>query len=67
MNKDFYTRLRFQDKHYEVRLIPHGPDGFDIEIGCKSRISGDEFQALKKYLDEEGYFEAAKEWCDVDT
>jgi len=65
MNKDYYTRLRFKDKHYEVRLIPHGV-GFDIEIGCKSRICGEEFQALKKYLDEEGYFEAAREWCGLD-
>lgn len=64
MNKDFYTRLRFKNKHYEVRLIPNG-DGFDIEIKCSSRISGDEFQSLKKYLSEEGYFEAAREWCEI--
>jgi hypothetical protein len=41
-------------------------EGFDIEIGCKSRICGDDFQALKRYLDEEGYFEAAREWCGLD-
>ena len=65
MNKDYYTRIRFKDKHYEVRLIPHG-DAFDIEIASKSRISGDEFQSLKKYLDDEGYVEAAREWCGLD-
>ncbi len=64
MNKDFYTRLRFKNKHYEIRLIPCG-EGFDIELKCTSRISGDEFQALRLYLEEEGYFEAAKEWCNV--
>lgn len=42
--------------------MPH-EDGFDIELATKQRISGDYFQALKKYLEEEGYFEAAKEWC----
>ena len=66
MNKDYYTRIRFKDKHYEVRLIPRG-EGFDIELASKSRISGDEYQVLKKYLDDEGYFEAAAEWCGLDV
>lgn len=62
MNKDYYTRLTFKDIACELRLIPNG-DGFDIELGSKKRISGDYFQALKKYLEEEGYFDAAREWC----
>lgn len=65
MNRDYYTRIRFKNKQYEIRLIPHG-EGFDIEIASKSRISGEEYQALKKYLDDEGYFEAATEWCGLD-
>ncbi len=64
MNKDYYTRIRFKDKHYEIRLMPRG-EGFDIELASKSRISGEEFQALKKYLDDEGYFDAAREWCNT--
>jgi hypothetical protein len=64
MNKDYYTRLTFKDIPCELRLIPNG-DGFNIELGTKKRISGDYFQALKKYLEEEGYFEAAREWCEV--
>lgn len=64
MNKDYYTRLTFKGISCELRLIPNG-DGFDIEITSKKRISGNYFQALRKYLDEEGYFEAAREWCDV--
>jgi hypothetical protein len=65
VSKDYYTRIRFKDKYYEICLIPRG-EGFDIEIACRSRISGDEFQALKKYLDDEGYFEAARERCGLD-
>lgn len=62
MNRDYYTRLTFKGIKCEIRLTPHG-EGFDIELGSKQKISGDYFQALKKYLDEEGYFEAATEWC----
>ena len=65
MNKDYYTRLTFKGTKCEIRLIPHGV-GFDIEIASKQKISGDYFQALKKYLEEEGYFEAAREWCGLD-
>lgn len=64
MNKDYYTRLTFRDVRCEIRLIPR-KDGFDIELSSKNRISGDYFQALKKYLEEEGYFEAAREWCNT--
>jgi hypothetical protein len=62
VNRDYYTRITFKGVRCELRLIPRD-DGFDIELASKNRISGDYFQALKKYLDEEGYFEAAKEWC----
>ena len=64
MNKDYYIRLTFKGIHCEIRLIPHG-DGFDIELASKQRISGDYYQALKMYLEEEGYFEAAQEWCGI--
>lgn len=66
MNKDYYTRLAFKGIQCEVRLIPNG-EGFDIELGSKKRISGDYFQALKQYLEEEGYFDAARKWCDLEA
>ena len=44
--------------------MPHG-EGFDIELACTQRITGEDFQALKMYLEEEGYFDAAREWCNV--
>lgn len=65
MNRDYYTRLTFKGIKCEIRLIPRG-EGFDIEIASKQRISGDDYQSLKKYLDEEGYFEAATKWCGLD-
>jgi hypothetical protein len=33
---------------------------YDMEIECPQRITGDEFQALKKYLKTEGHFEEAR-------
>lgn len=63
MNRDYYTRLTFKGIKCEIRLIPRN-EGFDIELAAKKRISGDYFQALKTYLEEEGYFEAAREWCE---
>ena len=65
MNKDYYTKLTFKGISCEIRLIPHG-EGFDIELASKQSISGDYFQALRKYLEEEGYFEAARGWCGLD-
>jgi hypothetical protein len=32
---------------------------YDMEIRTKHRISGDEFQKLKKYLENEGYIDSA--------
>lgn len=66
MNKDYYTKLTFKGIKCEIRLIPN-KDGFDIELGTKQRISGDYFQALKNYLEEEGYFETARNWCGLDV
>jgi len=58
----YYTKLKFNGKQMEVGIRPVGSDGYDIELRSKERISGDEFQALRKYLQEEGYFEAAKDF-----
>lgn len=62
MNKDYYTRLTFKGIKCEIRLIPRD-NGFDIELASKQRISGEYFQCLKEYLKEEGYFDAARDWC----
>jgi hypothetical protein len=64
MNKDYFTSLTFKNKKYKIRLIPHG-EGFDIELACTQKITGEDFQSLRKYLEEEGYFEQAREWCGI--
>lgn len=58
----YYTKLKFKGKQMEVGIRPVGSDGYDIELRSKERISGDEFQALRKYLEQEGYLEAAKDY-----
>ena len=35
---------------------------YDIELRTKEKISGDEFQKLKKYLENEGYIDEAIEY-----
>ena len=46
----------------EVGIKPLDTDGYDIELRSKERISGDEFQALRHYLEEEGYLDAARKY-----
>lgn len=58
----YNIKLKFKGKQMEVGIRPVGNDGYDIELCSKERISGDEFQALRKYLKEEGYLEAAKDF-----
>lgn len=58
----YYTKLKFKGKYMEVGIKPLNTDGYDIELRSKSRISGDEFQALRHYLEEEGYLDAARNY-----
>lgn len=58
----YYTKLKFKGKNLEIGIRPVGSDGYDIELRSKERISGDEFQTLRKYLEEEGYLEAARDF-----
>lgn len=61
----YHTKLKFKGKNIEVGIRPVGSDGYDIELRSKERISGDEFQALKKYLEVEGYLEAARDFINI--
>jgi len=58
----YYTKLQFKGKYMEVGIKPLDTDGYDIELRSKERISGDEFQALRHYLEEEGYLDAARKY-----
>lgn len=63
-------KLKFRGKTFGVVIIPRisqtmGKEpqySCDIEVtGWKGIMSGEDYQALKKYLKDEGYFEQAYE------
>jgi hypothetical protein len=49
-------------KSYDIRITPHGDEGFDLDIRTPDPMSGDDFVALKKYMEDEGYFEEATQY-----
>jgi hypothetical protein len=62
----YTTRLSFKGNQIEVGIktiwTDDDEDHYDLEIRSKKKISGHDFQALRNYLQEEGYIEAAREW-----
>jgi hypothetical protein len=56
----YYTKLSFKGRYFDIGITPVDYDGYDIEVRVKGPLSGDDFQALRKYLDSEGYFEMAR-------
>lgn len=56
----YSIKIKFNDRHFDVTIKPKPEDGYDLEIGTRGRLSGDQFQALKKYLEEEGYIDQAR-------
>lgn len=61
-NNTFYTKLTFKGRYFDVGIRPVGSDGYDIEVRVKGPLSGDDFKALRQYLDSEGYLEAARNY-----
>jgi hypothetical protein len=60
-NNTYRTKLTFKGRHFDVGIRPVDTEGYDIEVGVKGTLSGDDFQALRQYLDNEGYLEAARD------
>ena len=60
-NNTYRTKLTFKGRHFDVGIRPVDSEGYDIEVGVKGTLSGDDFQALRQYLDSEGYLEAARD------
>jgi hypothetical protein len=58
----YYTKLNFKGRYFEIGICPVHSDGYDIEVRVKGPLSGDDFQALRQYLDSEGYLEAARDY-----
>lgn len=63
----YYTKLTFKGRYFDIGIRPVGSDGYDIEVGVTGSLSGDEFQALRQYLDNEGYLEAAKNYFPINN
>jgi hypothetical protein len=61
MKNVYSVNLFFKKRQFQVFIKPYG-DGFDLKIRTKKPLSGEDFQALKHYLIEEGYVDAAKDW-----
>ena len=60
-NNTYRTKLTFKGRQFDVGIRPVDSEGYDIEVGVKGTLSGDDFQALRQYLDSEGYLEAARD------
>jgi len=58
----YYIKLTFKGRHFDIGITPVDNNGYDIEVRVKGSLSGDDFRALRKYLDSEGYFETANEF-----
>ena len=56
----YYTKLNFKGRYFDIGIRPVESDGYDIEVRVKGPLSGDDFQALRNYLDSEGYLETAR-------
>lgn len=64
----YKTKLTFNKKEFtifiKINQIDFEDDGYhyDLELRTKDKISGDEFQKLRMYLEEEGYIDQAIEY-----
>jgi len=61
--KIYRVQLTHKNISLQLGIIPVEGEGFDLEIVAKEKLSGDFFTSLRMYLIEEGYVEAAREWC----
>jgi len=50
------------NKNFGIYILTKDEDQFDLHIELKGSLCGDDFVLLRKYLIEEGYVEAAREW-----
>jgi hypothetical protein len=66
--RPFKQKIIFNKKDFTIFIkineISNSPDEYhyDLELVTKERISGDELQKLRKYLEDEGYIDAAIEY-----
>ncbi len=61
----YNKKITFNSKQFRVMISinkPKDEEGYhyNIELRTTERISGDEFQKLRKYLEDEGYVDEAE-------
>jgi hypothetical protein len=62
MEDCYYTKIKFTNRNFGIYILTKEEEQFDLQIETKGSLCGDDFILLRKYLIEEGYVEAAKEW-----
>lgn len=61
----YETDLTYNNRKYKIKIktifgVDDEQEHYDLEIMTDKKISGNEFIALRKYLEEEGYVEEAR-------
>lgn len=61
-----WKKIKLNDKSFLVRIKINEPKNekgyhYNLEIRTKEKMSGDEFQKLRNYLEQEGYVDEAEE------
>lgn len=72
MKRRYCKLLTFNQKSFAVYITINSPkdlDGYhyNLELRTSERISGNEFCALRRYLEEEGYVDDALEFYGTKT
>lgn len=63
----YETDLTYKKKKYKVIIktifgINDGKEHYNLEISTNKKLTGNEFLAIRKYLEEEGYIEEARNY-----
>ena len=66
MTKPYWKKIKFNNKEFQILVSINKPKDkfgyhYNLEIRTKEKLSGDEFQKLRNYLEQEGYVEEATE------
>lgn len=62
MENCYYTKIKFLNRNFGIYILTKGENEFDLQMEVKGSLCGDDFIQLRKYLIEEGYVEAAREY-----
>lgn len=65
MTKSSCKKINFNNKVFRVLVTINKPKDengyhYNLEIRTKEKLSGDEFQKLRNYLEQEGYVDEAE-------